>query len=756
AVRCNEKDRRLLLLFKQGVIDPANRLFSWTSEEEDCCSWIGVQCDNITGRVTELDLAGQLLQGDINLCLVLQLEFLNYLDLHHNEFVTVSIPPCQPSRSSSDDQSANLSAALRYLDFSSNYDLPINDLRWLSGLSSLNYLDLNDCDIENETKWLEFVAMLPSLSELHLRSCGLRDFPRISYVNFTSLSTLDLSFNLLNSELPYSLFNLTNDISVLDLSHNGFYGKVPMSLFKLPKLKQLSLSFNSIKGSIPDLIGQHEQLQHLFLRENSFNGSIPPSLGIFGVLSEKNFANLSNLTSLYLSSSGFKFHIDPNWVPPFQLEYFELRNTSLGPTIPAWLYTQRSLRWLDISGSGISTIDDTDMFWSFVARIDSVNLSYNLMSGDMSPLTLNSTFINLEYNSFTGGLPHISSNVVNFWASHNSFSGSIFPLLCHSKIISREKYSLATLDLSYNHLGGTLPNCWAKYWEQLIYLDLGSNKLTGEVPPSIASLNFLAYLDLSRILPTLPQNLVVIKLRANQFTGNIPTHLCNLSSLAILDLADNTLSGSIPSCLNNIMHPINASLWLKVIKLSAKGRELDYKDVELLRLIDLSANNFSGEIPKELFSLIQMWSLNLSRNHLRGKIPREIGGMKNLESFDLSCNKLSGEIPPAISNLSFLDYLNLSYNNFVGQIPLGTQIQSFDSWSFVGNLGLCGDPLPKRCNKKEETNNSNQAEVNEDDFFLSHCTSGWELDLQRASGEFVVLSFSSGHGDTNFSDGLIV
>ncbi|KAI9095393.1 hypothetical protein K1719_026427 [Acacia pycnantha] len=80
--------------------------------------------------------------------------------------------------------------------------------------------------------------------------------------------------------------------------------------------------------------------------------------------------------------------------------------------------------------------------------------------------------------------------------------------------------------------------------------------------------------------------------------------------------------------------------------------------------------------------------------------------MKSLESLDLSYNILSGEIPSTISDLSFLNHLNLSYNNFNGQIPLGTQIQSFDCWSFVGNPKLCGDPLPTKCNKKEETRDS--------------------------------------------------
>ncbi|KAI9072470.1 hypothetical protein K1719_045565 [Acacia pycnantha] len=308
------------------------------------------------------------------------------------------------------------------------------------------------------------------------------------------------------------------------------------------------------------------------------------------------------------------------------------------------------------------------------------------------------------------------------------------------------------LDLSYNHFSGIIPDCWAN-WKQLSYLNLRSNKLTGKLPPSMASLN-LEILDLSdnnlfgkfsldllnwtnlqclvlegneffgRLPNPVAQNLVVIKLRNNQFIGNIPSQLCNLSSLTILDLAENKIYGSIPHCLYNLRPPNSLSYWnTDMIEVFTKGRESDYKFDRAMHhqsgVIDFSANISSGEIPKELFGTSQMQTLNLSRNQLTGKIPIKIGNVKYLESLDLSYNRFSGEIPSTISNLSFLAYLNLSYNNFIGQIPLGTQIQSFDSWTFVGNHELCGDPLPRKCNKKEETHDhSKLAKGKEDDNFL--------------------------------------
>ncbi|KAE9592420.1 putative non-specific serine/threonine protein kinase [Lupinus albus] len=55
-VQCNEKDKNTLLNFKQKLIDPSDMLSSWFTKHYECCEWFGVHCDNITGRVIELNL----------------------------------------------------------------------------------------------------------------------------------------------------------------------------------------------------------------------------------------------------------------------------------------------------------------------------------------------------------------------------------------------------------------------------------------------------------------------------------------------------------------------------------------------------------------------------------------------------------------------------------------------------------------------------------------------------------------------------
>ncbi|KAL2585520.1 hypothetical protein GLYMA_13G003500v4 [Glycine max] len=769
---CNGKDRSALLLFKHGVKDGLHKLSSW-SNGEDCCAWKGVQCDNMTGRVTRLDLNQQYLEGEINLSL-LQIEFLTYLDLSLNGFTGLTLPPIL--NQSLVTPSNNLSN-LVYLDLSFNEDLHLDNLQWLSQLSSLKCLNLSEINLENETNWLQTMAMMhPSLLELRLASCHLVDMsPLVKFVNFTSLVTLDLSGNYFDSELPYWLFNISSDISHIDLSFNNLQGQVPKSLLNLRNLKSLRLVNNELIGPIPAWLGEHEHLQTLALSENLFNGSFPSSLGnlsslielavssnflsgnvtstigqlfnlralfiggsLSGVLSVKHFSKLFNLESLVLNSA-FSFDIDPQWIPPFQLHEISLRNTNLGPTFPQWIYTQRTLEVLDTSYSGLSSID-ADKFWSFVAKIRVINLSFNAIRADLSNVTLNSENVILACNNFTGSLPRISTNVFFLNLANNSLSGPISPFLCHK--LSREN-TLGYLDVSYNFFTGVIPNCWEN-WRGLTFLYIDNNKLGGEIPPSIGLLDEIVEMDFhknnlsgkfsldlsnlkslvfinlgennfSGVVPKkMPESMQVMILRSNKFSGNIPTQLCSLPSLIHLDLSQNKISGSIPPCVFTLMDGARKVRHFRFsFDLFWKGRELEYQDTGLLRNLDLSTNNLSGEIPVEIFGLTQLQFLNLSRNHFMGKISRKIGGMKNLESLDLSNNHLSGEIPETFSNLFFLSFLNLSYNDFTGQIPLGTQLQSFDAWSYVGNPKLCGLPLPKNCSKQNIHDKPKQGGANE-------------------------------------------
>ncbi|KAM1111786.1 hypothetical protein ACFX2B_044120 [Malus domestica] len=98
-VGCKETERKALLELKAGLTDPSDRLLSWVGE--DCCQWSGIGCNNVTGRVTKLNLRNEFSDGEdgtvhafggeINPSLLV-LNDLIHLDLSMNNFESVRIP----------------------------------------------------------------------------------------------------------------------------------------------------------------------------------------------------------------------------------------------------------------------------------------------------------------------------------------------------------------------------------------------------------------------------------------------------------------------------------------------------------------------------------------------------------------------------------------------------------------------------------------------------------------------------------------
>ncbi|XP_011046863.1 PREDICTED: receptor-like protein 12 [Populus euphratica] len=658
----------------------------------------------------ELGAAGNNFTGPIPNSMA-NLTQLFYLDLSSNMF-TGTLPSFRKSKN------------LTYVDFSHNQltgEIPSS--HW-EGLRSLTHVDLGYNAFNGSIPSSLFA--IPPLQKIQLSNNRFGgQIPEFPNVSSSLLVILDLSCNKLEGPIPSSVFGLAKLI-VLELSSNKLNGTVELHwIQKLPSLTTLALSYNNLTvnasgsnstvpslpqikklrlascdlGMFPDLRKQ-SQLFHLDLSDNQITGPVP---GWISELSLLQYLNLSRNLLVDLER--------PLSLPG--LSILDLHHNQLQGSIP---FPPSFIIYVDYSSNNFS---------SFIPPNISNYFNFTL-------------FFSLSNNRLTGAIPQSICNTE--WLqvldlSNNSLSGAI-----PSCLIERIK-TLRVLNLRRNNFDGFIPDKFQRSCE-LKTLDLSGNNFQGQVPKSLTNCAMLEVLDLGNNqindrFPCLLKSISsfrVLVLRNNTFSGLIGcAHIKGTwPRLQIVDLAFNHFRGNLPYIFlktwEGMMEGGNRNLehikydlltmtdglyYQDSITVTMKGLELELvKILTVFISIDLSSNNFEGEIPESIGQLTGLHVLNLSHNDLTGQIPSSVGNLSQMESLDLSFNHLSGVIPQQLASLSFLSVLNLSYNRLVGRIPTGAQIQTFSPDSFEGNQVLCGpsfilaysNPLISTCSN---TNGSN-------------------------------------------------
>ncbi|XVF11862.1 hypothetical protein REPUB_Repub08aG0063800 [Reevesia pubescens] len=659
-----DTDKEVLLNLK-SFLEERNRVnrgrySEWNVDNTIPCQWHGISCSSNGQRVIGINLSDNNISGEMfnNFSALTEIR---ELDLSTNT-IGGAIP---------DD--LNRCSSLLYLNLSHNI---LEGKMKLTGLNSLEKLDLSMNRIQGDID-VNFPAICNRLivanlstnnftgridncfdecSNLQYLDLSSNNFVGSIWSGFARLVKYSVSENFVSGPLPGSMFTNNCSLQVLDLSENKFQGELPGEISNCKNLAILNIWGNNFTGPIPSEVGMISTLQGLFLGNNSFSSVIPESL-----------LNLTNLTFLDLSKNNFGGEIQKIFGRFTQVKFLVLHgNSYIG----------------GINSSGILKLPN-------ISRLD---LSYNNFSGPL-PVEISEmqslNFLILAYNQFTGGIPPEYGNLPR----------------------------LQALDLSFNRLSGSIPPALGKL-SSLLWLMLANNSLSGEIPPEIGDCTSLLWLNLAN----------------NQLSGRIPPELAKIGRNATPTFESNRLRNdriiASGECLV-MMRWIPAdyppfsfvytiltrkscrSIWDRLLKgygifpMCTAGSMV--RTYQISGYLQLSGNQFLGEIPSDIgmmrnFSMLQLGFndfngtlpaqigqlplvvLNITQNKFSGDIPAEIGNVKCLQNLDLSYNNFSGIFPTNFSNLTELSKFNISYNPLIsGVIPSTGQFATFEKESYLGD-----------------------------------------------------------------------
>ena len=482
----------------------------------------------------------------------------------------------------------------------------------------------------------------------------------------TNLETLNVAVNDLSGPLPSELGALTS-LEILDLTANHLSGPLPSELGGLAALRELRLQANDLSGELPAWLGNLGELTTLALANNEFTGLLPPELG-----------HLTDLEELILTCNALTGAIPPELANLRNLRLLRLFGNQLSGEVPAWLGDLADLEVIALSNNWY-LFGRIPPSLGQLTKLEYLSLGGNQLSGPI-PAELgrlaNLQGLSLFYNELSGSIPSELGGLTNLeylGLFNNELSGSIPPSLGRLP-------NLRQMHVFRNRLTGSIPPELGSL-PKLQKLWLDGNQLAGSVPLELGSLRSLRSLDLSsnpELVGPLPLELTHVPLDHFHWSS---TGLCAPRLPAfrtwLAGLESNLGEGSCTLIPRETFAAFydgtggsgwaNHANWLTQAPLST-WFGLTVED-SLVVALDLADNGLSGTLPSEIREFSDLRRIDLGRNALTGGLTAALGDLESLEVLDLSSNRFSGPVPSEISYLDALERLDLSDNELQGALP---------------------------------------------------------------------------------------
>ncbi|KAL6330481.1 hypothetical protein AAG906_040411 [Vitis piasezkii] len=430
----------------------------------------------------------------------------------------------------------------------------------------------------------------------------------------------------------------------------------------------------------------------LHLASSCLYGSINSSNTLF---------SLVHLSTLDLSDNDFNYSELPHKVGQLsRLRSLNLSVSNFSGQIPSELLALSKLVFLDLSRNPMLELQKPGLR----------NLAQNLTH--LKTLHLNLVNISSTIPHVLANLSSLTSLLLRGCGLYGEFPMNIFrlpslQLLSVSGQISQSLTSLSSslsiLNLAGNNFHGPIPQMCTNPGS-LRMIDLSENQFQGQIPISLANCTMLEQLVLGNnqihdIFPfwlgALPQ-LQVLILRSNRFHGAIGSWHTNFRfpKLRIIDLSDNEFIGDLPSVYfqNWDAMKLADANHLKVMQANqtfqSPGYTQTFKYMYSMTMTNKGMQRFYQEIPDTFIAI------DFSGNNFKGQIPTSIGNLKGLHLLNLGRNNITGHIPSSLMNLTQMESLDLSQNKLSGEIPWQLTRMTFLAFFNVSNNHLTG-PIPQ-------------------------------------------------------------
>ncbi|KAB2098453.1 hypothetical protein ES319_A01G240500v1 [Gossypium barbadense] len=541
-------------------------------------------------------------------------------------------------------------------------------------LENLSYLNLSNAGFTGQIP-----AKIPRLTRLITLDLSTDPFlsgeplklekPNLEMLvqNLTRLRFLYLdgvNISAMGNEWCRALSPLT-ELQVLSMSNCYLSGPIHSSLSKLQSLSVICLDYNNLSASVPQFFAEFPNLTSLSLRSTGLNGRLPDEI-----------FQIPTLQTLDLSYNMLLKGSFPNFPLNASLQALALSSTKFGGQIPESLDNLGQLTRIELAGCNFS--GPIPKAVEKLTQLVSLDFSNNNFSGPIPSFSSsrNLTNLSLAHNKLVGTIHSTDwsslSKLEDADLGDNKLSGTIPPTLFGIP-------SLQRLDLSHNQFNGSIGDFHDKASSLLNTLDLSNNKLKGQFPTPLFELRGLEILHLS----------------SNNFSGLIPMNAFqNLGNLLSLDLSHNRLSiDATATNISLLSFPTFTGLGLASCNLTEFPGFL--KNQSSLMYLDLSNNHIHGKIPDWIWKPIDLLRLNLSDNFLVG-FERPLKNItSSVQIIDLHVNQLQGEIPIPTLDATYLDY---SDNNFSSVLPahIGDSLQRVSFFS-ISNNNIHGSIPPSIC-----------------------------------------------------------